>query len=116
MADSATASRPVVESDRVEGTPVYGASDGYIGTIKRLIIEKVSGRTVCAVVGIGGFLGLSEETHTVPWEKLSYDKKLGGYRTDIPENELRDAPDLSAAEFHDEVHDQPPQVPSPPAP
>ena len=98
MTETVTSARPFIESDRVEGTPVYGANDGYIGTIKRLIIEKVTGRTICAVVAIGGFLGLSEETHTVPWEKLSYDKKLGGYRTDITETELREASDLANAD------------------
>jgi hypothetical protein len=95
MADSAASGRPFIESDRVEGAPVYGANDGYIGTIKRLIIEKTSGRIVYAVVAIGGFLGLKEETHTVPWGKLSYDTNLGGYRTDITESELREAPDFS---------------------
>jgi hypothetical protein len=95
MADSAASGRPFIESDRVEGAPVYGANDGYIGTIKRLIIEKTSGRIVYAVVAIGGFLGLKEETHTVRWGKLSYDTNLGGYRTDITESELREAPDFS---------------------
>ena len=102
MADGTGSSRPFVESDRVEGAPVYGANDGYIGTVKRLIIEKVSGRIVYAVVAIGGFLGLREETHTVPWGKLSYDKKLGGYRTDITESELREAPDFSKADRFDD--------------
>ena len=95
MADAAQPSRPFIESDRVEGAPVYGANDGYIGTIKRLIIEKVSGRIVYAVVSIGGFLGLGQESHTVPWGALRYDTKLGGYRTEITESELRDAPDFS---------------------
>lgn len=94
MAD-ATPARPLIESDKVEGAAVYGANEGYIGTIKRLVIEKVSGRIVYAVVTIGGFLGLKEESHTVPWSALRYDTKLGGYRTDITESELRDAPDFS---------------------
>ena len=101
MADDTGSSRPFVESDRVEGAAVYGANDGYIGTIKRLIIEKVSGRIVSAIVAICGFLGLAEETHTVPWGKLAYDKKLGGYRTDITESELREAPDFSRGDRFD---------------
>jgi hypothetical protein len=107
MADSATSGRPFIDSNRVEGAPVYGENDGYIGTIKRLTIEKVSGRIVYAVVAIGGFLGLGEETHTVPWGKLSYDTKLGGYRTDITESELRDAPDFSKGDrFEDPDRDR----------
>jgi hypothetical protein len=36
--------KPLIESDRVEGTYVYDPSDNHIGTIKRLMIDKVSGQ------------------------------------------------------------------------
>ena len=98
MADQATPSRPFIESDRVEGAPVYGANDGYIGTIKRLIIEKTSGRIVYAVVSIGGFLGLGQESHTVPWGALRYDTKLGGYVVDLDKDRLADAPSYRSGE------------------
>ena len=47
-----------------------------IGTIKRLLIEKVSGRVVYVDVTFGGFLGLGVHHRTIPWEKLAYDKQL----------------------------------------
>ena len=34
-------------------------------------------------MSFGGFLGLGEEEHAIPWQKLNYDASLGGYRTDI---------------------------------
>ena len=34
---------PLIESDHIEGTAVYDADGKRIGTIKRLVIEKVSG-------------------------------------------------------------------------
>src|SRR5687767_13106155 len=37
---------PVIESDRVEGTGVFNQQGRQIGTIKRLLIEKVSGRVL----------------------------------------------------------------------
>jgi hypothetical protein len=83
---------PVIESDRVEGTPVFDTANNRIGTLKRLLIEKVSGRVVCVDVAFGGFLGMGVHHHTIPWDKLSYDKELGGYRTDIPEALIRAAP------------------------
>ncbi len=83
---------PVIESDRVEGTHVYDLRGNRIGTIKRLLIEKVSGRVLYVDVTFGGFLGIGVHHHTVPWEKLSYDKERGGYRTDITEAQVRDAP------------------------
>jgi PRC-barrel domain len=84
--------RPLIESDRVEGTTVYDPSGNSIGSIKRLMIEKISGKVAYAVMSFGGFLGLGEEEHAIPWNKLEYDTSLGGYRTDITEQQLRGAP------------------------
>jgi PRC-barrel domain len=84
--------KPLIESDRVEGTDVYDPRGNNIGSIKRLMIEKMSGKVAYAVMAFGGFLGIGEEEHTIPWSKLTYDTILGGYRTDITEEQLRGAP------------------------
>jgi hypothetical protein len=84
--------KPLIESDRVEGTNVYDPSGNKIGDIKRLMIEKVSGRIPYAVMSFGGFLGMGEEEYTIPWNKLEYDTSLGGYKTDITEEQLKGAP------------------------
>ena len=55
---SVAPSHPLIESDHIEGTTVYDASGKQIGTIKRLVIEKVSGHVVYAVTSFGGFLRL----------------------------------------------------------
>ena len=36
--------KPLIESDRVEGTAVYDRKDNHIGSIKRLMIEKKTGQ------------------------------------------------------------------------
>jgi hypothetical protein len=87
-----TSSKPVIESDRVEGTAVYDPAGKRIGTIKRLMIEKVSGRVLYVDITFGGFLGLGTHHHTIPWEKLDYDTHLGGYRTDITAEQVKGAP------------------------
>jgi len=84
--------KSLIESDRVEGTSVYDPKGESIGSIKRLMIEKISGKVVYAVMSFGGFLGIGEEEHTIPWNKLDYDTTLGGYRTDITAEQLRGAP------------------------
>jgi len=83
---------PVIESDRVEGTAVYDPRGTQIGTIKRLLIEKVSGRVLYVDVTFGGFLGIGVQHHTIPWDKLSYDTELEGYRTDVTEAQVHGAP------------------------
>jgi hypothetical protein len=96
--ESASSSKPLIESHRVEGTPVYDPAGKHIGSIRYLVIEKVSGRVVYAVMTFGGFLGVRAHTHTVPWDKLKYDTRVGGYRTDITEAQLRGAPAVDGDE------------------
>jgi PRC-barrel domain len=73
QAGSPMTGKPLIESDRVEGTTVYDPSGNNIGSIKRLMIEKISGRVAYAVMSFGGFLGMGTEEHAVPWNKLTYD-------------------------------------------
>ena len=91
-APGVTTGKPLIESDRVEGTTVYDPSGNNIGSIKRLMIEKVSGKVAYAIMSFGGILGMGADEHTIPWNKLDYDTSLGGYRTDITEEQLRGAP------------------------
>ena len=47
----------LIGSDKVEGTAVYGPDDQEIGSIERVMIDKLSGRVSYAVLSFGGFLG-----------------------------------------------------------
>ena len=86
MAQDATTSRStMISSDRVQGTEVYSEAGKHIGTIDNLVIDKVSGRIVYAMMSFGGFLGLGKRLYPIPWEKLRYDVGEGGYRTDLTE-------------------------------
>jgi hypothetical protein len=109
--------KPIIESDRVEGTAVFDAGGHQIGIIKRLLIEKVSGRVLYVDVTFGGFLGIGVHHRTIPWEKLSYDREYSAYRTDITEAQVREAPSLygddevwpdqsRAKEYHDYWRDE----------
>ncbi|WP_316185193.1 MULTISPECIES: PRC-barrel domain-containing protein [unclassified Bradyrhizobium] len=85
----------LIGSDKVEGTSVYGPDDTKIGTIERVMIDKMSGRVSYAVLGFGGFLGLGNDHYPLPWQSLKYDTRLGGYVTGITESQLRGAPHYS---------------------
>ena len=76
----------------MEGTAVYGADDQKIGSIERVMIDKVSGRVSYAVLSFGGFLGIGDDHYPLPWQSLKYDTRVGGYRTGITESQLQGAP------------------------
>ncbi|HEY8579688.1 MAG TPA: PRC-barrel domain-containing protein [Beijerinckiaceae bacterium] len=82
----------LVASDRVSGTDVFARDGSKIGAIERFFIEKQSGRVVYALMSFGGFLGIGEDYYPIPWRKLDYDTSLGGYRVDISEADLKNAP------------------------
>jgi hypothetical protein len=48
----------LIGSDKVEGTAVYGADQKKIGSLQRVMIDKISGKVAYAVVSFGGFLGM----------------------------------------------------------
>ncbi|NPU63899.1 PRC-barrel domain-containing protein [Bradyrhizobium sp. 83012] len=85
----------LIGSDKVEGTSVYGADDNKIGTIERVMIDKLSGRVSYVVLAFGGFLGLGNDHYPLPWQSLKYDTRLGGYVTGVTEDQLRGAPRYS---------------------
>jgi hypothetical protein len=82
----------LIGSDKVEGTSVYGADRNRIGSIERVMIDKISGKVSYAVLGFGGFLGLGNDHYPLPWQSLKYDTELGGYITAITAKDLEGAP------------------------
>ena len=92
----------LIASDRVEGTAVYDAHGKRIGKVERLMIDKASGRVAYGVLSFGGFLGIGAEHYPIPWPMLDYDEKLGGYRVDITEEQLKNAPKIEPGESLDQ--------------
>ncbi|WOH54613.1 PRC-barrel domain-containing protein [Bradyrhizobium sp. sBnM-33] len=82
----------LIGSDKVEGTAVYGPDNNKIGSIQRVMIDKLSGTVSYAVLSFGGFLGIGDDYYPLPWQSLEYDTTLGGYRTNVTEQQLRGAP------------------------
>lgn len=91
---SAITGKPLIESDRVDGTTVYDPSGTNLGSIRRMMIDKASGKVAYAVLAFDTFLGLGGKEFTIPWHKLTYDVSLAGFRTDITEKQLTGSPDF----------------------
>jgi len=95
MATEARETVGLIGSDKVEGTYVYDAKGENIGSIERVMIDKRSGQVAYAVLQFGGFLGIGSDYYPIPWDALKYDTSLGGYRTNITEQQLQGAPKYS---------------------
>src|SRR6266705_1540289 len=88
----------LIASDRVEGTPVRRSDGEKVGTIERLMIDKLSGSVAYAVLSFGGFLGMGQKHTPIPWARLTYDRTLGAYHLDLTDEELRSAPSVAAGQ------------------
>jgi hypothetical protein len=110
MVDSRRESVSLIGSDKVEGTAVYGADRAKIGTVQRVMIDKMSGKVAYAVVSFGGFLGMGEDYFPMPWATLKYDPSLEGYLAGVTEDQLRGAPKYrqnSDWDWSDRTRDRP---------
>ncbi len=92
----------LISSEQVEGTNVYSTKNREkIGEINHLMIDRQSGRVGYAVMSFGGFLGMGQDYHPVPWNALKYDTSLEGYVTGITQDQLKSAPVTDNASWGD---------------
>ena len=55
------------DSDKVEGTAVHNRQGEPLGTVHNFMVDKSTGRVAYAVMSFGGFLGMGESYHPLPW-------------------------------------------------
>jgi hypothetical protein len=89
-------SHSLIASDRVEGTAVRRCNGQKIGTIQRLMIDKLSGNVAYAILSFGGILGLGQKHLPVPWPRMQYSPSLEAYEIDLTDEELAKAPSYAA--------------------
>ncbi len=82
----------LISSEKVDGTSVYNRKGESLGTIHHLMIDKLTGRVEYAVMSFGGFLGIGESYHPLPWSMLTYERSMGGYVVDVDRTRLERAP------------------------
>jgi hypothetical protein len=73
----------LISADKVVGTSVYNRQGEKLGSVYTLMLNKLNGQVAYAVMSFGGFLGIGESYHPLPWRILSYDTALGGYMVDL---------------------------------
>jgi hypothetical protein len=88
----------LIAADKVEGTAVYNTKAEKLGSVERVMIDKSSGRVAYAVMSFGGFLGIGDRHHPLPWSVLRYDADKGGYIVDLDKDMLKRAPTVSTSD------------------
>jgi PRC-barrel domain len=91
--------RPLISSAAVEGTAVFSRDGEKLGTVDCLMFDKERGSVAYAVLAFGGFLGMGEKRHPLPWSSLTYDKEQDGYLIDLSKDELKAAPALDVGQY-----------------
>ena len=79
----------LIASDKVEGTAVYNRQSERLGTVHNFMVDKSTGQVAYAVMSFGGFLGMGESYHPLPWRVLKYDTRQGGFVIDLDRSRLR---------------------------
>jgi hypothetical protein len=82
----------LIAGQKVEGTTVFNLAGEKLGTVEDIMIDKVSGRAIYAVMSFGGFLGMGEKFHPLPWATLKYDEQKGGFVVNLDKKVLEGAP------------------------
>jgi hypothetical protein len=82
----------LIAAEKVKGTDVYNRAGEKLGSVEDIMIDKVSGRAIYAVMSFGGFLGMGEKHHPLPWATLKYDTQKGGYVVNLDKKQLEGAP------------------------
>lgn len=88
-----------IAASRVIGTSVYNPEGTHIGEIEDVMLDKMSNGIMFAVIGFGGFLGIGEKYHALPWSSLDYDPDRGGYVVPFSRDQLKAAPSYSINEL-----------------
>jgi sporulation protein YlmC with PRC-barrel domain len=93
MADATTiTSGSLIAAEKVNGTNVYNPKGEKLGSVEDIMIDKVSGKAIYAVMSFGGFLGIGDKHHPLPWASLKYDTSKEGYVVNLDKKTLEGAP------------------------
>ena len=89
----------LIVAERVNGTNVYNAKGEKLGHVEDIMIDKISGKAIYAIMSFGGFLGMGEKQHPLPWSTLKYDQRQGGYVINMDKKTLEQAPTYEGDDF-----------------
>lgn len=94
-------SSTLISAGKVAGTAVYDENGERIGHVADVLLIKQTGQVAYAVLSFGGFLGIGEKYHPLPWDALHYVRDLGGYQVGLTGTSwFHEAPSYSKDEIY----------------
>jgi sporulation protein YlmC with PRC-barrel domain len=88
-----------IRAKKVIGTAVNDQTGKTIGEVEDIVLDKQSNNIMFAIVSFGGFLGIGEKYHPVPWSSLKYDPSQDAYVVNFTKDQLKAAPADSISEL-----------------
>jgi sporulation protein YlmC with PRC-barrel domain len=88
-----------IRAKKVIGSNVTDPAGKKIGQVEDVVLDKQSNSILFAVVGFGGFLGVAEKYHPIPWSSLDYDPAKDAYVVEYTKEQLKAAPTGSIEEL-----------------
>jgi PRC-barrel domain len=70
----------------------YGRDGKELGTVEQFVTDMFSGRTEYAVLSFGGFLGIGQKYHPVPFSFLRVSTDGAGYIVDLDKTLIDGSP------------------------
>ena len=88
----------LIAASKVNGTTVYNTAGEKLGSVYDVMIDKSSGKTEYTIMSFGGFLGIGDSYHPLPWRALMYNVNQGGYVVNIDRSRLEGAPTFASSD------------------
>ena len=82
----------VMAATTLVGDKVMSSDGEHVGKISDIMLDVRSGRIAYAVLSAGGFLGIGDRLHAIPWSALTLDAIDKCFVVDILAQRLQDEP------------------------
>lgn len=76
---------------KIIGTDVVNSKGEKIGDVEDVVLDA-KGNVAYAVVSTGGFLGMGDKMHAVPWSAIRTNTGTDNFMLDVDKDRLRSAP------------------------
>lgn len=80
----------IMAAATLDGNKVVSSDGEHVGKISDIMLDVRSGRVAYAVLSKGGFLGMGNTLHAIPWGALTLDTAEKCFRVDIAAQRIKD--------------------------